>query len=66
MSAIDSYDSYTTKLEEGVDEKGKFTKYRHNYEHPCSCHPETCCHFDEKVWRSEEYKVYEDGSRVYL
>jgi hypothetical protein len=66
MSAFDSYDSYTAKLGEGVDEKGKFTKYTHNYEHPCSCHPETCCHFDEKVWRSKEYKAYEDGSRVYL
>lgn len=66
MSAMNSYDSYTTKLEDGIDENGKFTKYEYNYEHPCSCHPETCSHFDEKIWKSKVYKLYEDGTKVYL
>jgi hypothetical protein len=66
MARFDSYDSFTTKLGEGEDEKGKFTKYRLNYEVPCSCHPETCCHFDQTVWRSREFKQYEDGSKVDL
>ena len=58
MASVDSYDSYTVKIGSGEDEKGVFEKYRRTYERPCGCHPETCCHFDEKVWDSEEYKVY--------
>lgn len=66
MAAINHFKAYTTKLEKGLDEKGNFQKYRYNYEQPCDCHPETCCHFDEKVWVTKEYKLYEDGSKIFL
>jgi hypothetical protein len=54
------------KLEEGVDEKGKFTKYRMVEEVPCGCHPETCSHFSGKVDSTRDYKKYEDGSVTWL
>ena len=56
---IDSYDYYSfLKPDILQDEKGKYQIKEIHEERPCSCHPETCCHFDEKVWRVTEEKVY--------
>ena len=56
---LDSY-GYWSNTEEEVleDEKGKYQIRKITYEHPCSCHPETCCHFDGKTIREREEKVY--------
>lgn len=66
MSALDDYKAYIITLEENIDEKGKFTKYRKYYEHPCGCHPETCSHIDGVEWMSKDFKVYEIGVVEYL
>lgn len=56
---IHDYDSYSfTGSEILEDEKGKYKIKTIDEEKPCSCHPETCCHFDGKIWRSREEKVY--------
>jgi len=67
MSRMDSYRQEKPKeIEKGQDEKGEYTLYERRYEAPCRCHPETCCHFDEKEWRTEMYKIYKNGERVYV
>lgn len=56
---LDSYDYHSfTKPEILEDEKGKYQIKQIDEERPCSCHPETCCHFDGKVWRTTTEKVY--------
>lgn len=57
--SIDSYGYWShTKKEILEDEKGKYQIKKITKEIPCSCHPETCCHFDGKVTRTSEEKVY--------
>lgn len=56
---IDNYDYYSSiKPEILKDEKGKYQIKQIDEKRPCSCHPETCCHFDGKVWRTSTEKVY--------
>ena len=63
MGYVDDYDSYTTELEKGTDDKGNYRLIQISYEVPCGCHPETCC-CSGRSWRSSKYKQYEDGSKV--
>lgn len=60
----DSLDSYRSwgNIEEEIyeDEGGKYQIFKVFYEHPCNCHPETCCHEDGKVLREREEKIYLD------
>jgi len=57
--SLDSYD-YWISLDKEIleDEKGKYQIKKITYEAPCSCHPETCCHFDGKVLKFDEEKIY--------
>ena len=57
--SLSSY-GYSSTTEEKVyeDEKGKYQIKHVTKEVPCSCHPETCCHFDGKVTHSYDEKVY--------
>jgi hypothetical protein len=66
MSSLSSYESYRVKIGEGENKKGKYIEYERRYEVPCSCHPETCCHFDEKVWTSEKFREYKNGIKEYI
>jgi len=57
--AIDSYGYWSSLSKEILeDEKGKYQIKNITEERPCSCHPETCCHFDEKITVSKKEKVY--------
>ena len=59
MSALDSYyykEFETNKV--GEDEKGEYKIVNVCEELPCDCHPETCCHFDEKETHRYEKKIY--------
>lgn len=66
MSAIDSGKSYKTHISTEKDEKGVYKLYEVDYEVPCNCHPETCSHFSEMVWKTSRYKEYEDGTIVHI
>ena len=57
--SCDSYGYWSSINKEILeDEKGKYQIKNITEERPCGCHPETCCHFDEKVTRTREEKVY--------
>ena len=57
--SLDSYEEWSSLGKEILeDENGKYQIKSTTYEHPCSCHPETCCHFDGTVLRFREEKVY--------
>ena len=66
MASLDSYDFININLGKGVDENGEFTKYKCVYEKSCSCHPETCCHFNGTVEAVEYYKKYLSGKIIYV
>ena len=55
MSAIDSGKSYKTHISTEKDEKGVYKLYEVDYEVPCNCHPETCSHFSEMVWKTSKF-----------
>lgn len=56
---LDSYGYWSNTNKEVLeDEKGKYQVKNITEEIPCSCHPETCSHFDGKVTRSSTEKVY--------
>lgn len=65
MGSIDSGESYIVKGKEGKDKNGSYVEYTNNYQAPCSCHPETCCHFDSRIWKSETYRKYKNGKIIY-
>lgn len=57
--SLDSYGCWSSVSKEILeDDKGKYQVKKITEEIPCSCHPETCCHFDGKVLRSNKVKVY--------
>lgn len=61
MSSIDSYyKGKPREIERGCDDRGNYVIYKQGHEEPCSCHPETCCHSDGKIWVIEKYKIYDD------
>lgn len=64
MDSLDSYECTLIEISKGKDEKGEFKLMKLEREVPCSCHPETCCHFDEKVVVISRFKKYADGSKV--
>jgi hypothetical protein len=64
MDSLDSYDSTLVQIGSGVDDKGEDKLMRLDQEVPCNCHPETCCHFDEKENNRTFYKEYKDGSTI--
>lgn len=51
------YDVFIAK-EIHEDEKGKYQIKHTEREVSCSCHPETCCHFNRTIIKYEEKKVY--------
>ena len=64
MDCMDSYECTLIEINKGQDEKGEYKLMKLIREIPCSCHPETCCHFDGKIKTSSKYKQYNDGSKV--
>ncbi len=64
MDSLDSYKDTLIEISRGIDEKGEFKLMKWEREVPCSCHPETCCHFDEKVTKINRFKQYADGTKV--
>jgi hypothetical protein len=66
MSSLSSYESYRSKVGEGKNKKGKYIEYERRYEVPCNCHPETCSHFRETIWKTEKYREYENGIKEYV
>lgn len=57
--SLNSYDySFWVGDKVHEDEEGKYKIKYVSKEVPCNCHPETCCHFDGKVTRKYEEKVY--------
>jgi hypothetical protein len=59
MDCADGYSSRVIKLDKfGEDENGKYELIEVQYEEPCGCHPETCCHGNGRRWASREYKKY--------
>lgn len=59
--------SYRSRINENIkeDEKGKYKENRIMREVPCSCHPETCNHFDGKklIWYTEKIYIDNDTNR---
>ena len=66
MGAKENYKTFTSKIIDGEDQKGKFTKYRLQSERPCNCHPETCSHQNGTIRINKTYNEYEDGSKEYF
>lgn len=56
---LDSY-GYWSNINKEIfeDEKGKYQVKYITEEKPCSCHPETCCHFDGSITVTSQEKVY--------
>ena len=57
--SIDSY-GYWSNINQEIfeDEKGKYQVKYITKEKLCSCHPETCCHFDGVIVVNSQEKVY--------
>ena len=64
MDCLDSYESTLIEIGKGKDEKGEYRLMKWIREIPCSCHPETCCHFEGKIITSSNYKQYKNGSKA--